>query len=270
MKITHPLSNEAQMILLALLDSNGKVKFKALADFLYYSTPVLKLKPSQAIEAYSNSRYSLGVDKESQARAELSGLEYLNLIKIGDDDGIYSSLNRDVISLTDEGRRIAESILKERRLIFRPKKVFQTTVFIACAFGRVEIDELYSEIFEPACISLGYKVIRVDMTEPHQTITEKIMDGITEAACVIADLTFARPSVYFEVGYAVGLGIPLLITCRQDHFRGTKDDQKIHFDLEQYKTSFWNKNGSGDFVWQSDLLNPMNRLSKILPKLESS
>ncbi|MBE0573378.1 hypothetical protein IH575_00540 [Candidatus Dojkabacteria bacterium] len=48
-------------------------------------------------------------------------------------------------------------------------------------------------------------------------------------------------------GYAVGLGIPLATTCRQDHFRGERDDQRVHFDLQQYKSSFWKKKSRRQF-----------------------
>jgi hypothetical protein len=168
------------------------------------------------------------------------------------------------VKLTAEGKRIAEALSKGRNTILRPKASSLKSVFIACAFGHSDVDDLYNLHLLPACKNLGYEAIRVDMTEPHQTITEKIMSGINEAACVIADLTYARPSVYFEIGYAVGLGIPLVTTCRQDHFRGEEDDQRVHFDLQQYKISFWAKNQNGSFKWPSEAMEPGKRLASIL------
>ncbi len=89
------------------------------------------------------------------------------------------------------------------------------------------------------------------------------MEGIRETACIIADLTYARPSVYFEVGYAHGLGIPLLLTCRKDHFHGKVDHARVHFDLEQFKISYWSRNAKGRFQWPA-AMEPSERLSKIL------
>jgi hypothetical protein len=101
------------------------------------------------------------------------------------------------------------------------------------------------------------------MTEPKHSITEAILEGIAECACVIADLTFARPSVYFEVGLAHGLGIPLLLTCRLDHHKGNESDKKVHFDLEQYKISFWTKTADGEFRWPKNM-TPKSRLRALL------
>jgi nucleoside 2-deoxyribosyltransferase len=105
------------------------------------------------------------------------------------------------------------------------------------------------------------------MSEPERTMTEAITDSITEAACVVADLTHARPSVYFEVGYAHGLGVPLLLTCRKDHHRGTEDNARVHFDLQQYRISFWERTSESAFSWDKKSMKPDKRLAAlVLPR----
>tara|TARA_R110002050_G_scaffold85135_1_gene181727 strand:- start:12337 stop:12663 length:327 start_codon:yes stop_codon:yes gene_type:complete len=99
-------------------------------------------------------------------------------------------------------------------------------------------------------------------------ITEDIVENILNAKCIIADLTYARPSVYFEVGYAHGLPADLLLTCREDHHRGIKDDAKIHFDLEQFKISFWSVDSNGNFKWRKNM-DPQFRLGEILKKIDN-
>ena len=115
-----------------------------------------------------------------------------------------------------------------------------------------------------ANLLLDYEPVRVDLSEPEQTITELMMKAITEAAAVLADLTHARPSVYFEVGYAHGLGVPLVLTCRQDHERGDRDDARVHFDLEQYKISYWSRTSKNRFRWEKGM-KPATRLASIIP-----
>ena len=178
----------------------------------------------------------------------------------------YNSSSEVEVELTHEGKRVARSIKDERQLILRPAPDRRTGIFVACAFGRPEIDALYDKQLAPACESLGYEPLRIDMSEPERSITDAILEGITECACVVADLTFARPSVYFEVGFAHGLGVPLLLSCRSDHYRGKRDDAKVHFDLEQYKVSFWSRTPKKGFRW-SRKMKPLSRLSDLVPNL---
>lgn len=194
---------------------------------------------------------------------DIDGLEFIGLIQV------KRLLEQPFeIELTEEGKRIAKSISENRRVIVRPQPSLRTSVFVACAFGYEEIDQLYSNNLAQACETLGYTPVRVDMNEPSQTITELMMDSVTEAACVIADLTHARPSVYFEVGYAHGLGVPLLLTCRKDHHRGKSDAARIHFDLEQYKISYWSRDSKGRFTWRKEM-EPYKRLASILAPRKS-
>ena len=52
---------------------------------------------------------------------------------------------------------------------------------------------------------------------------------------VVADFTGGRGGVYYEAGYAQGLGIPVVWTCRQDYF----DKEGVHFDTQQYNHIVW-------------------------------
>ena len=58
-----------------------------------------------------------------------------------------------------------------------------------------------------------------------------ILESIQKAEFVIADLSHARPNVYFEVGYAHGLGkIPIYVAS---------SDTKLEFDLKDYPVIFF-------------------------------
>lgn len=164
--------------------------------------------------------------------------------------------------LSDEGKKIAERIIEGRQIILRPPQERRTSIFIASAFGHEELDLLYKNEFIKACEVINCKPCRVDLTEPHHTITDAVIRGISEAKCIIADLTYARPSVYFEVGFAHGLGVPLILTCCQDHQKGSNENQKVHFDLEQYKISYWNMVTKGMFSWTKNM-NPIERLQTL-------
>lgn len=51
---------------------------------------------------------------------------------------------------------------------------------------------------------------------------------------LIADFTKQRGGVYFEAGFAMGLGIPVIWSCRSD------DINNLHFDTRQYNHIVWN------------------------------
>lgn len=241
-----------------------------------------ELRPSQKLMLYGIS-HSSSVDVGKLAEAffflfpdefnsysdvekELMGLHFIGLIKFrkGTKKVGTVEIPADHVYLTEEGERIAISIYDGRNLILRPSQERQKTIFIASAFGISDLDDLYDQCFVPACNSYNYEPVRIDFKEPHQTITELMMNAITEAFCIFADLTFARPSVYFEVGFAQGLGIPLILTCREDHYRGLDDNSRVHFDLEQYKISFWSIKKNGKFRWKKHM-SPKERLSTIIP-----
>jgi hypothetical protein len=51
---------------------------------------------------------------------------------------------------------------------------------------------------------------------------------------VVADYTGHRGGVYFEAGFAIGLGLTVIPTCRAD------DVSDLHFDIKHLNTLLWN------------------------------
>ncbi len=265
MKIDFNLSNSSQLILRIIYNSGGEILVKDLRQIFYYLSP-LQNSFSEAINVYTSN--FKGVDQQSQFSLISKDMDGLNFIGLVEQEARKLKRGQPAISyyvLTDEGKRIARAISENRQTLFRPSQAHQTTIFIACAFGHSDIDDLCGRHLLPASARLGYKPIRVDMSEPYRTITELMIREITEAAAIFADLTYARQSVYFEVGYAQGLGIPLILSCRKDHMNGKKDEQRVHFDLQQYKISYWTIGDDGNFVWESAMMEPEKRLAAILP-----
>ncbi len=67
--------------------------------------------------------------------------------------------------------------------------------------------------FEPALKETGYEPYRVDRAHHNNRIDDEIMGQIRRSKILVADATGARPSVYYEAGFAYGLDIPVIWCC---------------------------------------------------------
>ena len=104
--------------------------------------------------------------------------------------------------------------------------------FVACAFGKNDVDEIYANSILKVLKELSIKPLRVDKINHNENIDRKIIELINSCDFCIADLTFARPSVYYEAGYVHGLHKEIVFTVRKDHLSPNGEDNKrVHFDL---------------------------------------
>jgi len=79
----------------------------------------------------------------------------------------------------------------------------------------------------------GYAPYVVMEVEHSQKIDDLIIGEIRRSHFIVADFTGHRQSVYFEVGLAFGLNLPIIWTCRSDQIRDA------HFDTRQYNHIVW-------------------------------
>jgi hypothetical protein len=61
------------------------------------------------------------------------------------------------------------------------------------------------------------------------------MAEIRRSRFVVADYTQQKNGVYFEVGFALGLGLTVIPTCRADEV------DQLHFDIRHLNTLAWTK-----------------------------
>ena len=89
----------------------------------------------------------------------------------------------------------------------------------------------------PGIEDAGYNPYVVDEDEHIDKIDDKIIAEIRRSRFIVADFTHgkegARGGVYFEAGFALGFGIPVLYTCRKDQLKN------VHFDTRQYNHILW-------------------------------
>jgi len=110
------------------------------------------------------------------------------------------------------------------------------------AFGHEDTDKAYEKLVAPTLRQLKITPVRVDRIEHLEDINNKIMTELKKCDFALADLTYARPSVYFEAGYA-DRGVPVVYTCRSDHLSGRPNDPdgnfRVHFDLRMKNIIPW-------------------------------
>ena len=102
--------------------------------------------------------------------------------------------------------------------------------FVAMWFSD-EVRELFNNVIDPAIRDAGYEPLRIDSKEHNNKIDDEIVASIRSARFVVADYTGARGGVYYEAGFAHGLGLPVVFMA--------KEGTTIHFDTRQYNTIFW-------------------------------
>jgi nucleoside 2-deoxyribosyltransferase len=81
----------------------------------------------------------------------------------------------------------------------------------------------------------GFRMVRIDEEEFNDKICDHIVAEIRQSRFVIADVTGHRHAVYFEAGYAMGLRLPVIWTCRED----AMEETGRQFDTRQYNHIVW-------------------------------
>ena len=108
------------------------------------------------------------------------------------------------------------------------------TCFIVCPIGaddspqRQRSDKVLKHIIEPICDELGFTVTRVDKLLSVDKIDNTIVDYLSNAHLVIADMTDHNPNAFYEIGYRHALNKPLILI---------KDEETpIPFDLSSVRS----------------------------------
>lgn len=100
--------------------------------------------------------------------------------------------------------------------------------FIAMSFDTSR--SVYDQAIERAITGAGYLALRIDRVPHVNRIDDEIIARIREAKFMVADFSGHNNGVYFEAGFMLGLGRPVVWVCEKS------DMPKAHFDTRQYNT----------------------------------
>jgi nucleoside 2-deoxyribosyltransferase len=108
--------------------------------------------------------------------------------------------------------------------------------FIVMSFSEKPKIKAIKEAIIDALVETKYNVVIINEKyfESDRTINDAIIAEIKRAKFVIADFTEQKAGVYFEAGFALGLGIPVIYCCDKTNFK------KSHFDINHYPHILYN------------------------------
>ncbi len=116
--------------------------------------------------------------------------------------------------------------------------VDSSQAFVAMWFDQ-SMDEAYSKGIEPAILNTGYSPLKINDKADVDKIDDEIVGEIRRSRFVVADFTHgekgARGGVYYEAGFAYGLGLHVVRSCH----RKIVDENELHFDVRQYYHVVW-------------------------------
>jgi hypothetical protein len=106
------------------------------------------------------------------------------------------------------------------------------------AFVAMWFDDSMNEVFDKGIKPLeketGFSMFRVDKAQfINEKICDKIIVEIRRSRFLVVDVSGHRNAVYYEAGYATGMGLPVIWTCRK------ADSDGCSFDSRQYNHIFW-------------------------------
>ena len=221
----------------------GDAKKLETAAETYANTPIVArvdklLKLLERRTAYPGAFASFNPELDCPAVHAVSAAEFLYYLNALAEQGLIETTT----PMKDHSGRYPESVSPDARYAavitldgwakISATGIASKTGFIAMSFDH-SLDSAFSEGIAPAISETGYQPLRVDKVLHNEKICDRIVVELRRSRFVVADVTMQRQGVYFEAGFAMALGLPVIWCCRND------DLKDVHFDTRQYNHIVW-------------------------------
>lgn len=218
-------------------------KAKKLMINLSHNYPIAGQRFSYPNFILSNINEILASSDDNKKQRVFKFLEYLGVSWAISEDELYFIFKKYLIEemaflsdgpiniITPKGWAYLDSL--------KYKNVDSQIAFIAMWFDD-SMDDLKASI-KKSIFNSGYKPEIVNEVEHINKIDDEIVALIRQSKFIVADYTGQRGGVYFESGFALGLGLPIVWTCRKD------DLVNLHFDTNHYNFLTWEEDKLPEF-----------------------
>jgi hypothetical protein len=156
--------------------------------------------------------------------------------------------------------KIKEQLIhQQHKVTFKP--IFRTSLdeletdpklcFVLMPF-KPEFDRIYKDVLQPAIKDTGLKPLRADDIFSPTPIVEEVWSHIAKSKLIIADVTDKNPNVFYELGLAHTIGIPVIII--------TQNKEDVPFDIAYIRYLTYKDNESGWSNLRQDLMKTISAI----------
>jgi nucleoside 2-deoxyribosyltransferase len=115
------------------------------------------------------------------------------------------------------------------------------TCFVIQPFDRGPFDQRFDDVIAPAIEAAGLRAYRVDRDPSASVPIEEIERQIRASAACLADISQSNPNVWFELGYAIAAGKPVVLLRQEDAV------ERLPFDIQHRNVTFYRTGSPSDF-----------------------
>ncbi|MBY2967253.1 hypothetical protein HF251_32005 [Rhizobium leguminosarum] len=180
--------------------------------------------------AGSRRLYSFGL-ASSQTR---------RLFQIADDGDAHSWINRIGFPKRQSIADRVSALIDLLEALDRPK-AFAVRLLNPDHEDYAEVQNFFDMVVKPVVEDeLGYRLLVIDGQQAydHSRIDQEIFAKLHRSSMVIADITGERPNCFLELGYALGRGLPTMVTVRKG--------ASLPFDIATFSGLHWATSGTAE------------------------
>jgi len=170
----------------------------------------------------------------------LASAQTRRLFQIANDGDAHDWINRIGFPKRQSISDRASAVIDLLESLDRPK-AFAVRLLNPAHEDYTTVQDFFDIVAKPVLEDeLGYRLIVVDGRQAyeHPRIDQEIFAKLHRSSVVIADITGARPNCFLELGYALGRGLPTMVTAREG--------ANLPFDITTFAGHHWKEQGSAD------------------------
>ncbi len=152
---------------------------------------------------------------------------------------IYAMSDLGWLSINSFSDRFDYFILSAQGLFYAEQllttNINSNKVFVATEFHD-DYEKRLTDAIKPACKDCGFEAFTISDEGFNNNINDEMIVGIKRSKFLIADFTHNNKGVYYEAGFASGMGLEVIKCCNKNWFdeedKNGQRKNKLHFDIE--------------------------------------